>query len=211
MAWVTDGGGKNFAMIKLFVVREDLRKLADHRHPVFANVIEPAHEWTDQRSTSLCGEEPLVGGEDQRAVRLDPLALQATDGGEAVCGHWNLHHNVGGDLCEGESLFHHAVSIVADHFGGDWALGQPADLLEEFFIGATHLGVKRRIRRDAVNDPPADAGLDLADVRRIKEELHDAAPVPLLRVAALCAAASIALRRSACTASSSRTPTIRGV
>ena len=156
--------GQDLAVIKILVVRKDLRKFADHRHAIFADVIKPANEWADQRRARLRGKESLVRREDQRAVRLDPLRLEAADGGEAIGGHWDLDHDVGGDLGKGKPLAEHPLSIVADHFGRDWAWGESADLLQELFVGAANLRVERRVGGDAVNDPPADAGFDLVDI-----------------------------------------------
>jgi len=73
---------------------------------------------------------------------LIPSAARQADCFEPCGRESNLYDNIWGDLCKGESLFDHAIGVVADDFGGDWALGQTTDLLEDLLVRAANLCVR---------------------------------------------------------------------
>src|SRR5439155_9612961 len=169
---VTDRRGEHLGLEALDAV--DLADVADEVHADVGNVVEASEERTDIDGARLRREEGLGRREAERLVDADPLAGEILHGLEAVLGEGALDDGVRRDLRQLLAFLHHALEVRGHHLEAHIAGNDRADLLDQRPEWTLLLGDQRGVGGDAVDDTERHAFLDLAEVRRVQEDLHGA-------------------------------------
>src|SRR5690606_16935001 len=124
-ARVADAGRQH---LRIYIMQiEDLYTLGHHFHAVVVDVVQAAHERTDQSGAGPGGQQGLVGGENQGYVDVHPLGGQGCGGLQACGGGGHLDDHVVGDFSQNPAFLHHLPGAGAGHLGADGPVHQPGD------------------------------------------------------------------------------------
>ena len=171
---VAHGSDQDFRLEVVAGVDRD--HLADQVHAVLGDVVEPADEGRDVGGAGLRRQQRLGRREAQGHVAPDPLLRQPPHSGQPRRSERHLDDHVVGEAGEPPALVQHAVEVRGQHLAADGARHQFRDLLDRRQVRLALPGDQARVRGDAVDHAPFQAGLDLSCVRGVEKELHRGAP-----------------------------------
>src|SRR5713226_2663229 len=177
---------------------EGPRRLLHHGPGVIADVLDAPVEEAHEVGAGQGGHVRLVEGHAASAVDHDVALAELGHDLELVpaYGHLDAEHRIAEGRDELEGLIEHLRGIVHEDLDGQRNLTPVApdqsddlvDVLRE--VGSLLLRQDRRVGGDARHEAARERFLDLRQVRRVHEELHDS---PLVRVRMVATAS----RRSA--------------
>jgi hypothetical protein len=169
-----DRGRKDLGLEVVVVI--DRADVADQVQPVEVDVVKPPDEGRDEGRPGLGGDQGLVGREAEGDVDHEALTRQDLAGLEAVPGQRDFHRDIGGDGGKLAAFGQHVVGLERDHFGGDRALDEGADLLGDFQDVAAGFQDEGRVGGDAVHHAEVVKLTDGVDVGGVDEEFHGGPP-----------------------------------
>ena len=174
---MSDRGGKNLS-IDFRIHTKHFGNLLNQIHARLGNVVETAHKGRHDERAGARGQQCLIGIEAEGHVGADALPLEPSGSLQPFDGRWDLDDHIGVPGGEFHPFLDHSVRILRNRLGADGTVDQTRDLLDRFLeIGSLFSRHQRRVSRHTTENPPTGHLFDLANVRGIKEYLHNASEV----------------------------------
>ena len=168
MADAADGGGDDLGRIAKVALQGD--DLLDELCGIPAVVVKPSQERGKIGGMAFHGKKGLGGREAEGDVGRDVFLVKGVCHLESLDGHRKLDDDVARlDGIELMGLGEHAFTVLGRDLGGDRAIDELGDMLDDFLLAETFLRDQGRVRRDAGDERPMAGLLDFLQVCRIDE------------------------------------------
>src|SRR6185437_1052901 len=136
---MTHAGCKHFCFP--IVVSVDLNNVLQQQQAILADIIKPAQERTDERSSGFCRQNRLGGREAKRDVDLYSLVRQLVCRFQTFASQRALDHDIGYNRRVVTPLANHPFGVFTGALSRDWAAHNLTDSRDMFFeIDVTFFG-----------------------------------------------------------------------